>query len=144
MNTDGGIAGFLPGTPPSNHAVGHPFFRTLAEMERAFETSGLLGEMNCYAVAFGASSCRIGIVASVVATAMRTNMVKSVGERTPSSSPTFSTINSIRPRVFIRMPRAAASHRFDPVREAAMKVPPNLPSDATAMIKMQTKKFRRP
>ena len=32
---DRGLAGLPPGTPPPYHAVGHLFFRTLAEMESA-------------------------------------------------------------------------------------------------------------
>ena len=36
---------------------------------------------------------------------MMTIIANSVGEMTPSSRPMLSTISSIRPRVFIRMPR---------------------------------------
>src|SRR5947207_9454985 len=32
---DRGIGGFPPGAPPPYHAVGHLFFRTMAEMESA-------------------------------------------------------------------------------------------------------------
>jgi uncharacterized protein (TIGR02118 family) len=32
---DRGIAGFPPGAPPPYHAVGHLFFHTMADMERA-------------------------------------------------------------------------------------------------------------
>jgi uncharacterized protein (TIGR02118 family) len=32
---DKGIGGFPPGSPPPYHAVGHLFFRTMAEMESA-------------------------------------------------------------------------------------------------------------
>ena len=32
---DKGLAGFPPGTPPPYHAVGHLFFRTMADMENA-------------------------------------------------------------------------------------------------------------
>ncbi len=32
---DRGIAGFPPGAPPPYHAVGHLFFRTMAELESA-------------------------------------------------------------------------------------------------------------
>ena len=36
---DKGLAGFPPGAPPPYHAVGHLFFRTLAEMESALEAT---------------------------------------------------------------------------------------------------------
>ena len=32
---DRGVGGFPPGTPPPYHAVGHLFFRTIAELESA-------------------------------------------------------------------------------------------------------------
>jgi hypothetical protein len=51
---------------------------------------------------------RSGVVAIVVTSAMMTIIVKSAGEMTPRSRPTFRTINCIRPRVFISTPRPAA------------------------------------
>jgi uncharacterized protein (TIGR02118 family) len=36
---DRGIAGFPPGAPPPYHAVGHLFFRTMAEMEDALKAT---------------------------------------------------------------------------------------------------------
>jgi uncharacterized protein (TIGR02118 family) len=36
---DRGIGGFPPGAPPPYHAVGHLFFRTMAEMERPAATA---------------------------------------------------------------------------------------------------------
>src|SRR5262249_2090205 len=47
-----------------------------------------------------------GAVASVVARAMRTSIAKRVGEMTPRSSPTLSTMSSTRPRVFMSTPSA--------------------------------------
>jgi hypothetical protein len=52
---------------------------------------------------------RIGVVARVVARAMRTIIANSFGEMTLRSSPILSTISSISPRVFSKMPKAAAS-----------------------------------
>ena len=75
-------------------------------------------------------ACSMGVVARVVTTAMSTNIAKSVGERTPRSSPTFRTTSSIRPRVFMRMPSEAASLLSDPVMCAAKKLPQNLPTEA--------------
>jgi hypothetical protein len=74
---------------------------------------------------------RTGVVATVVTRAMITSMVKIVGVMTPRSMPMLSTISSIRPRVFIRVPMAAASRQRRPVSCAAMKLPPNLPSVAS-------------
>src|SRR5262249_35956549 len=53
------------------------------------------------------TSLNMGVVATVVTSAISTIVAKSVGETTPRSSPTFNTMSSIRPRVFIRMPRLA-------------------------------------
>ena len=36
---DKGIGGFPPGAPPPYHAVGHLFFRTMAEMESALDAT---------------------------------------------------------------------------------------------------------
>ena len=78
--------------------------------------------------------CRIGVVAKVVISAMITSIANSVGEMTFISSPIFSTISSIRPRVFISTPSADESRQLSPVIRAAIALPPNLPIDATAMI----------
>ena len=79
-----------------------------------------------------------GVVANVVTTAMITSMAKSWEEITPRSSPRFRTINSISPRVFIRIPSDAASRQFIPVSRAATADPPNFPAQATTMIAPQT------
>jgi hypothetical protein len=52
----------------------------------------------------------------VVANAITTIMANNVGEMTPRSSPMFSTIGSIRPRVFIKVPSAVALPRRSAVR----------------------------
>jgi uncharacterized protein (TIGR02118 family) len=36
---DKGIAGFPPGVPPPYHAVGHLFFRTMAELQSALKAT---------------------------------------------------------------------------------------------------------
>jgi uncharacterized protein (TIGR02118 family) len=36
---DRGIGGFPPGAPPPNHAIGHLFFRTLADLTSALEAT---------------------------------------------------------------------------------------------------------
>ena len=36
---DRGLAGLPPGTPPPYHAVGHLFFRTLAELDSALQAT---------------------------------------------------------------------------------------------------------
>ena len=55
----------------------------------------------------GLNHRKIGVVAIVVAKAISTIIANSVGEMTPKSSPILSTINSISPRVFIKIPRDA-------------------------------------
>jgi hypothetical protein len=54
------------------------------------------------------------------------------------SRPTLSTMSSIRPRVFIRIPSAVLSRQPSPVSRAATNDPPNLPSVATRMMSPQT------
>jgi len=76
-------------------------------------------------------------VAIVVASAINTSMANNNGEITPRSSPIFRTINSIRPRVFIRIPMADESRQSKPLTLAAKALPPNLPRDATPMISRQ-------
>ncbi len=50
-----------------------------------------------------------GVVAIVVAKAMRTNMQKTLSGKTPRSRPTLRTISSISARVFIIVPMQRAS-----------------------------------
>ncbi len=71
----------------------------------------------------------------VVTRAMMTIIVKRVGEMTFKSRPMLSTMSSIRPRVFIRMPRAEASRQRSPVSRPATALPPNLPAQATKMMR---------
>ena len=61
-----------------------------------------------------------GVVNIVVTIAISTSMVKSRGERTPSSRPMLRTISSTRPRVFIRMPSAELSRQGSPVNRASL------------------------
>jgi len=71
---------------------------------------------------------------AVVTSAIRTIIENNAGERMPRSYPTLSTINSISPRVFIRMPSARESRHVMPVHRAASNPPPSLPAIATAII----------
>src|SRR5580704_11093114 len=88
--------------------------------------------------------CRAGPVVIVVTIAIRTIMAKRVGEITLRSSPTFSTISSISPRVFINAPSAAASRQLKPVKRAATHVPPNFPTVATKIIRPQRSQASQP
>src|SRR6476646_8534659 len=63
---------------------------------------------------------------------MITIIANNSGEMTPRSRPMPSTINSIRPRVFIRTPKLAERRHDNPPNRAAAKVPPNFPAVATA------------
>jgi len=47
---DRGIAGFPPGAPPPYHAVGHLFFRSVAEMESALAATAaeFIADQNNY------------------------------------------------------------------------------------------------
>ncbi len=76
----------------------------------------------------------MGVVAKVVTSAISTSMVKTCWEMTPRSYPMLSTMSSIRPRVFIKMPTALASRHLRPVRRAATELPPNFPRVATPMM----------
>ncbi len=78
-----------------------------------------------------------GVVMKVVTSAMMTIIENSAGEMTPISSPMLRMTNSIRPRVFINVPRPAASRRGMPVSQAANVDPPNFPTVATRMISPQ-------
>src|SRR6185503_9701737 len=82
--------------------------------------------------------CSTGEVARVVTRAIRTIIANRVGEMTFRSRPMLRTTSSSRPRVFIRIPRAAASRGEEPVERAARKVPPNLPAEATRMMTPHT------
>ena len=53
--------------------------------------------------------------------AMMTIMANNVGEITPSSNPMFSTTSSIRPRVFIKIPRLAASRQDIPEQRSCQR-----------------------
>src|SRR6202035_509387 len=70
----------------------------------------------------------MGAVMTVVTTAMRTSMAKVVGDSTRRSSPMLSTISSIRPRVFMRTPRADDSRQGRPVRRGGGSRAPDLPA----------------
>lgn len=60
------------------------------------------------------SRCKAGVVATVVASAISTIIVRSVGVMAPRSRPTFKTINCISPRVFIRT-LSTVFHNYDDV-----------------------------
>ena len=70
---------------------------------------------------------------NVVTRAITTSIVNSAGEIIPRLRPMLSTINSVRPRVFINTPIAAESRRLKPVYLEAAIAPANLPTIATAM-----------
>ena len=75
------------------------------------------------------------MVISVVASAISTSMVNSVGEMTPRSRPMLRTMSSIRPRAFIKTPMVADSRQLRPHSLAATRLPPNLPAHATATMR---------
>src|SRR4030095_3861311 len=83
----------------------------------------------------------MGVVAIVVASAMRTIIVNSVGEMTPSSSPTFKTMSSISPRVFINTPSPAPARHPQPVTRAATRRSANLPVGSTGENKAANQPF---
>jgi hypothetical protein len=87
------------------------------------------------------TACRSGLVAIVVITAISISIANNVGDRMCISRPMLSTINSIKPRVFIKIPNIAASFQSEPVNRAATKPPPNLPNDATPMISRPKTQF---
>src|SRR5438128_7397872 len=66
--------------------------RILAELKRQHRS--LIHYVDNSAPRGADKACRMGVVARVVTTAMSTNMAKSLGERTPRSSPTFRTTSS--------------------------------------------------
>ena len=76
--------------------------------------------------------------------AISTSIAKSVGEITPKSRPMFMTISSLRPRVFMSVPRDAESRHPMRAPRAATRVPPNFPSVAIRIIKPQTNQFCHP
>jgi hypothetical protein len=55
------------------------------------------------------------------------------GDRTPTSYPIFSTINSIKPQAFMSVPSDNESYQFMPVHPAVKALPPNFPAIATAI-----------
>ena len=81
---------------------------------------------------------------SVVTRAMSTIIVNIFGEITPKSRPMLSTMSSIKPRVFMSMPTAAASRVLIPVKRATEKLPPNLPKQATAISAKQSIQSLKP
>lgn len=76
-----------------------------------------------------------GPVIIVVARAIRTIIEKISSDKTPRSYPMFRTINSIRPRVFMRIPIERESFQFLPDIRDAIELPPNLPKTATKRIR---------
>src|SRR5262249_52016648 len=79
------------------------------------------------------SNERKGPVINVVIRAIITIIEKIRGDRTPRSYPIFSTINSIKPRVFMSAPSDNESYQFMPVHRAANALPPNFPAIATTI-----------
>ena len=69
---------------------------------------------------------------NVVTSAMSTSIVKSAGEITPSSRPMFSTISSVRPRVFISAPRPTTPASVAGDARATAIAASHLPAIATA------------
>ncbi len=89
----------------------------------------------CYSLnCSGISICSTGAAVMVVTIAMMTIIAKTGGEMTCRSRPTLSTISSISPRVFMRVPMAAERRQERPVRRAVSDAPPNLPAAAATMI----------
>ena len=75
-----------------------------------------------------------GVVINVVTKAIITNITNIGGGSMPISYPMFSTISSIKPRVFISTPIERLS-RHDSPRILAVNAPPrNLPAMATKII----------
>jgi hypothetical protein len=73
----------------------------------------------------------MGVVATMVMTAIKTSMAKIVGERMPMFS-------STSPRGFISLPSEAASRLPIPPARVATKLPPNLPIEAVAKMTPQS------
>ena len=69
---------------------------------------------------------------NVVTSAMITSAVNSAEEIAPVLSARFSTISSVRPRVFISAPSTADSRHGRRITRAAISVPPYLPTIAIA------------
>ena len=67
------------------------------------------------------SDLSTGDVMTVVTMAINTIIANSVGEMIPRSRPMLSTISSISPRVFIRMPRLDASRHESPMTRGGGK-----------------------
>lgn len=67
-----------------------------------------------------------------------TSIVNNLGEMIPRSKPTFKTISSTRPLVFIKIPNVIDSdHEYFRVF-AEISVPPNFPTVATKIIIRQS------
>ena len=79
-----------------------------------------------------------GPVIKVVTRAIITIMANISAFNTPRSNPIFSTINSIKPRVFINAPMVRLSFQFCPINLAARELPTNLPTTATRIIQPVT------
>jgi len=69
--------------------------------------------------------------------AINTIIENRAGEMTPMSRPMLRMTSSIKPRVFIKMLKPAASLVGIPVMRAAIMEPPSLPTIATAMMATQ-------
>src|SRR5450631_2431217 len=89
---------------------------------------------DCSGCAWIFMAIRIGVVMNVVASAMSTIIVKSVGERMPRSRPAFSITSSTSPRVFIRTPKPSESLHVIPVALAVSAAPASLPTTAMAVM----------
>lgn len=84
---------------------------------------------------------RRGEVSRVVESAIRTSIVKTSGERSPSSRPTLIATSSMSPRVFIRMATEVERRTGSPFARAATKQPTTLPAQARRLAGF---KSRRP
>src|ERR1700728_321887 len=90
-----------------------------------------------HGVPFGKILSSNGTVIKVVTNAITTIMEKRAGEMIFRSRPILRITNSIRPRVFINVPRPAASRQDMPLSRAAAIDPPNFPPAAARMISPQ-------
>ena len=66
---------------------------------------------------------------NVVTSAMSTSIANSASEITPASSARFSTISSVRPRVFISVPITAAGRQPKPGQASGHQRPDELADD---------------
>ena len=100
------------------------------ERLRASSSSSSTGAPNLF---FGSSSASIGPAMNVVTSAMITSAANSASVMTPFSSARFSTISSVRPRVFISVPMTSDARQSKPVSRAAIIAPNSLPTIATTI-----------